>query len=72
MINKDKIIKNWIIWIGNKIGDEGARMISDSLKINTTLTVLDLGGDEIEANENKKNRNIKKYGIQKRKKEKYI
>ena len=27
------------------IGDEGARMISESLKINTTLTKLNLGGD---------------------------
>ena len=27
----------------NDIGDEGARMISESLKINTTLTELDSG-----------------------------
>ena len=31
---------------GNNIGDEGARMISESLKINTTLTELWLGGDD--------------------------
>ena len=35
------------IWTDNKIGDEGARMISESLKINTTLTELNLGCDEI-------------------------
>ena len=34
------------IWTGNKIGDEGAKMISESLKINTTLTRLDLTCDE--------------------------
>ena len=33
-------------WIGNGIGDEGAKTISESLKINTSLTELDLGGDE--------------------------
>ncbi len=29
-------------WTGNDIGDEGARKISESLKINTTLTQLNL------------------------------
>ncbi len=29
-------------WTGNNIGDEGANKISESLKINTTLTQLDL------------------------------
>ena len=43
----DKNDKKWIIWTTNKIGDEGARMISESLKINTTLTKLDLRRDEI-------------------------
>ena len=33
-------------WIGNGIGDEGAKRISESLKINTSLTKLDLIGDE--------------------------
>ena len=33
-------------WIGNKIGYEGAKTISESLKINTSLTSLDLGSDE--------------------------
>ena len=32
-------------WIENRIGDEGARMISEGLKINSTLTELNLGGD---------------------------
>ena len=35
----------------NNIGDEGARMISESLKTNTTLTTLNLAGDEIEVND---------------------
>ena len=34
------------IWTGNNIGAEGARMISESLKTNTTLTELYLAGDE--------------------------
>ena len=44
----------WItekLWIGNEIGDEGAKTISESLKINTSLTTLDLGGDEKIRNE---------------------
>ena len=39
---------NWIIWTGHKIGAEGARMISEALKTNTTLTKLDLHCDENE------------------------
>ena len=35
-----------IILADNNIGDEGARMISESLKTNTTLTELNLEGDE--------------------------
>ena len=31
---------------GNNIGDEGARMISGSLKTNSTLTLLNLAGIE--------------------------
>ena len=37
----------WGIWTDNKIGDEGARMISESLKSNKTLTKLDLQCDEM-------------------------
>jgi len=33
-------------WTGNKIGAEGAIKISESLKVNTTLTELYLDGDE--------------------------
>ena len=30
---------------GNKLGDAGAEMINESLKTNSTLTILDLSGD---------------------------
>ena len=33
-------------WKGNGIGVEGANKISESLKVNTTLTKLNLGSDE--------------------------
>ena len=33
------------IWTDNKIGDEGAGMISEALKINSTLMELDLYSD---------------------------
>jgi len=33
-------------WTDNEIGDSGAIKISESLKVNTTLTVLSLRGDE--------------------------
>ena len=36
------------IWTVNNIGVKGARMISESLKTNTTLTELNLYSDEIE------------------------
>ena len=45
-------------WIGNKIGMFGVISISESLKINTSLTELDLGGDEKIRNE-KERRNEK-------------
>ncbi len=32
-------------WIVNKIGDEGAQSLSEALKINTTLTSLNLERD---------------------------
>ena len=31
---------------GNQIGDEGAKAISEMLKVNTTLTSLDLSREE--------------------------
>ena len=51
MINSDMKTKQESVtmkWTENYIGDEGARMISEALKINTTLTVLDLTSDENE------------------------
>ena len=53
------------MWTVNNIGDEGAIMISELLKTNTTLTELYLSCDEIEVNENKEMYNTK------RKKKKY-
>ena len=47
-------------WIGNQIGYEGAKTISESLKINTSLTSLNLEGDEKIWNE-KERRNEKKW-----------
>ena len=32
-------------WIGNWILNEGAKAVSESLKVNTTLTKLNLSGD---------------------------
>ena len=45
---KEMKIKIWINekWTGNNIGDEGAAKISESLMTNTTLTILDLRGDD--------------------------
>ena len=31
---------------GNNIGDEGARLLSEALKTNTTLTTLNLGREQ--------------------------
>ena len=36
------------IFLGNTIGDDGAKFISQSLQFNTTLTSLHLGGILIE------------------------
>ena len=33
-------------WIGNYIGDEEAKRISESLKIDTSFTTLNLHGEE--------------------------
>ena len=43
-------------WTDNNIGNEGARMISEVLKRNSTLTKLDLGGDKNEEWIDKENR----------------
>ena len=41
-------------WIGSEIGYEGAKRISESLKINTSLTELNLRSDEKIRNENER------------------
>ena len=41
-------------WIGNQIGSEGAKTISESLKINTSLTELNLRSDEKIRNKNER------------------
>ena len=44
---KEKEMKNEMNkWTDNKIGAEGANKISETLKVNTTLTELDLSSDE--------------------------
>jgi len=42
---------NWTTWRRNNTVDEGARMINDSLKISTIMTILYLFNDEIIVNE---------------------
>ena len=44
MINDNDKMK---IWTGNDLGDSGAIVICESLKTNTTLTTLDLSGNEV-------------------------
>ena len=44
---------------GNGIGDEGAKTLSEMLKVNTTLKSLFLGSDEEERKERKKKREKK-------------
>ena len=39
-------------WIGNKIGAEGAKMISEALKCNSSLTELDLSCDDVHGIDN--------------------
>ncbi len=46
-------------WTGNQIGDEGASAISESLKINTTLTELNLDCDETKKQQMKNKRKMK-------------
>ena len=59
-IMKKMILKKWRRengpkrndkWIDNRIGDEGAKSFSEFLKINTSLTTLDLGSEEKKWNE---------------------
>ena len=60
MKNREWKWKEMKKWIGNQIGDEGAKTISESLKINTSLTELNLWSDEKVTNE-KERRNEKKW-----------
>ena len=39
---------------GNEIGDEGAKALSEMLKVNSTLTSLDLGSEEERKREKRK------------------
>ena len=32
-------------FVGNEIGDDGARAVAHALKMNTTLTTLDMSGE---------------------------
>jgi hypothetical protein len=51
-MKNEEITKKWntkckrMKWTDNKIGDEGAMKISESLMTNTTLTILDLSCDD--------------------------
>ena len=48
-------------WTGNEIGAEGAKAISEALKINTTLTLLDLNSDDkivVERNKERKKKEM--------------
>ena len=42
---------------GSGIGDEGAKSMSEMLKVNTTLTTLNLGGKEERKRERKREMN---------------
>lgn len=42
------------LWLGNNISDEGAKMLSEGLKENTTLTSLNLKGKKKEKETKKK------------------
>ena len=53
-------------WIDNDVGDEGARMISDSLKVNSTLTKLGLCRDNDKWIINRQGKKKKKYMNEKR------
>ena len=43
----------------NEIGDEGAKAMSEMLKMNATLTSLDLSGEEEERKEKRKKKEEK-------------
>ena len=41
----------------NKIGDEGAKAMSEMVKVNSSLTTLDLGGEEERKEREKREKN---------------
>ena len=42
-----------IVWlIDNRIGEQGAKAMGEMLKVNTTLTMLDMGGGVTSQNDN--------------------
>lgn len=44
MWEKQKEKQSGVYWTGDEIGNKGVKTMSEMLKTNTTLTVLDLGG----------------------------
>ena len=60
MKNRENKKKRNEKWVGNEIGNEGAKRISESLKINSSLTLLNLWRDEKIRNEERRNEKEKK------------
>ena len=56
MKKREEMKKELKEWIDNQIGNEGVKRISESLKINTSLTELNLDRDEKKRNEMKEER----------------
>ena len=50
-------------WVDNEIGDEGAKRISESLKINTSLKSLELYSDEKEMKRKRENKMKRNEGM---------
>ncbi len=44
----------------NEMGDEGAKSLSEMLKVNTTLTSLNLSGEEVKGNKEEKEQERKR------------
>ncbi len=53
--------ENEMKWIDNGIGDEGAKSLSETLNMNTSLTSLNLGCDENEKKWNKRYKRNEKW-----------
>ena len=69
IILKRSIYNDGKNWADNKIGDEGARLMSESLKTNATLTTLNLSGDKNEVKWNNKSNNYERINYKRMKKE---